>query len=116
MTLCVLFFGGCLAMGMTRHGTLGPTRGPLIFGTLVLAAIFAALIFSYQRYMNEDVHTLFLSFPKPSAWMLIGVWCFPVFFMVLYYRMFDRWYFTAEDEKRLEEITADHRRAQAEDV
>ena len=112
VTLCVLFFAGCLSMGMTRRGTLGPTKAPLVFGTVVLIGIFTALVFSYYRYMHEDTHTLFLSFPRPTAWMLLGVWPFPVFFMVLYYRVFDRWYFTAEDEKRLEEITAGRRQAQ----
>ena len=114
VTLQVLFFGGCLAMGMTRHGTLGPTKSPLIFGTLGLAAIFAVLVFSYYRYMNEPTHTLFLGFPRPSAWMLYAVWVFPVFFMVLYYRMFDRWFFTAEDADRLEEIAASQRQSNEE--
>lgn len=114
VTLCVLFFGGCLAMGMTRRGTLGPTKGPLIFGTAGLAAIFAALILSYYKYMNEETHALFLGFPRPSAWMLYAVWIFPVFFMILYYRVFDSWFFTADDELRLEEIAAAHRRSQGE--
>ena len=114
-TLCVLFFGGCLAMGMTRRGSLGPTKGPLIFGTMGLAAIFAALFLSYNKYMNEQTHDLFLGFPRPSAWMLYAVWTFPVFFMILYFRVFDRWHFTAEDEASLKEL-ADSRRQSHEET
>lgn len=109
----VLFFGGCLGMGMERRrggeASLGPAKQPLIFGTLVLAAIFTALIFSYQRYATEETHTLFLGFPRPSAWVFYAVWPFPVFFMVVYMRIFDRWFFTEEDEKKVAELAAAQR-------
>ena len=114
VTLCVLFFGGCLAMGMTRRGSLGPTRRPLLFGTAALAAIFAGLFLSYNGYMNEETHTLFLGFPKPSAWMMYPVWIFPVFFMILYYRVFDRWFFTAQDAEGLQKLAAQQQRAEGE--
>ena len=39
-----------------------------------------------------------------------GVWQFPIFFIVLYYRLFDRWFFTEDDERRFEEIVATERR------
>ena len=109
----VLFFGGCLGMGMERRrggeASLGPAKRPLIFGTLVLAAIFTALIFSYQRYATEETHTLFLGFPRPSAWVFYAVWPFPVFFMVVYMRIFDRWFFTEEDERKVAELAAAQR-------
>ena len=107
VTLQVLFFGGCLALGMSRGGRLGPARGPIIGGTLVLVAIFAALFLSYIRFMNGETQLRFLGWPRPTAWVLFVVWTFPIFFMVLYYRVFDRWFFTADDEKRLAEITAE---------
>ena len=112
--LCVLFFTGCLWLGAARHGKLGPAKAPLIFGTVAFAAIFTALFNSYYAYMHEETHSLFLSFVKPTAWTLFGVWTFPVFFMVLYYRFFDQWHFTKEDEKRLEEITARSQQVPAE--
>ncbi len=114
----VLFFGGCLAMGMERRrpegASLGPAKRPLIVFTLVLAAIFTALIFSYQRYATEDTHTLFLGFPRPTAWVFYAVWPFPVFLMVVYMRIFDRWFFTEEDERKVEELAAAQRRKELE--
>ena len=116
--LQVLFFGGCLAMGMERRraggASLGPAKRPLIFGTLVLAAIFTALVFSYQRYAAEETHTLFLGFPRPSAWVFFAVWPFPAFFIVAYYRLFDRWFFTEEDERRVAELAAAQRQREQE--
>ena len=58
VVLQVLFFGGCLAMGMERRrdgtASLGPAKQPLILATLVLAAIFTAVVFSYQRYAGQE--------------------------------------------------------------
>ncbi|MCY3969657.1 MAG: hypothetical protein OXG74_06975 [Acidobacteria bacterium] len=114
----VLFFGGCLAMGMERRrdggASLGPAKQPLIFGTLVLAAIFTALVFSYQRYATEETHSLFLGFPRPTAWVFYAVWPFPVFFMVVYMRIFDRWFFTEEDERKVAELAAAQRQKELE--
>ncbi len=114
----VLFFGGCLAMGMERRrpegASLGPAKRPLIVFTLVLAAIFTALVFSYQRYATEDTHTLFLGFPRPTAWVFYAVWPFPVFLMVVYMRIFDRWFFTEADERKVEELAAAQRRRELE--
>ncbi len=64
--------------------------------------------------MHEDTHVLFLSFPRPTAWMLFGVWPFPIYFMAVYYILFDRWYYTQEDEKHLEEIVARRRQTTTE--
>ncbi|MYA08868.1 MAG: hypothetical protein F4060_13245 [Holophagales bacterium] len=114
----VLFFGGCLAMGMERRrnggASLGPARGPLVFATLVLAAIFTALVFSYQRYAGGETHALFLGFPRPTAWVFYAVWPFPAYLMFVYMRIFDRWFFTEEDERKVAELAAAQRRKEAE--
>ena len=114
----VAFFGGCLAMGMQRRQaggvSLGPAKQHLIIGTLVLAAIFTALVFSYQRYAVEDTHTLFLGFPRPTAWVFFAVWPFPVYLMFVYMRIFDRWFFTEDDERKVTELAAAQRQREAE--
>lgn len=114
--LSILFFVGCNLLGAARHGKLGPLKVPFIVGTVLYAAIFTGVIVSYYAYMHEDTHSLFLSFPKPTAWMLFGVWPIPVYFIVLYYLFFDRWHFTAEDEQRLEEIVARNRQTTTQDT
>ncbi len=112
--LSVLFFSGCLLLGISRDGKLGPAKTPFIVGTIAFAAIFTGLIFSYYTYMHEDTHVLFLSFPRPTAWMLFGVWPFPIYFVAVYYFLFDRWHYTEQDEKRLEEILAARRQTSTE--
>ena len=112
--LCVLFFSGCLLLGISRNGKLGPAKAPVIVGTIAFAAVFTGLIFSYYAYMREDTHRLFLSLPKPTAWMLFGVWPFPLYFVAVYYFLFDRWHYTEQDEKRLEEILAARRQTTTE--
>ncbi len=101
---------------MSRHGKLGPAKKPFIIGAIAFMAIFTGLIFSYYGYMREDTHSLFLSQVKPTAWMLYGVWPFPVYFMVVYYLLFDRWHFTEEDERKLEAIVASSQPAPAKEV
>jgi len=117
--LCqVLFFGGCLAMGLQRRRdggvSLGPAKRHLIFATLGLAAIFTALVFSYQRYTAQDTHSLFLGFPRPTAWVFLAVWPFPVYLMFVYMRIFDRFIFTEEDARKVEELAAAQRRKERE--
>lgn len=115
VTVCILFFTGCLLLGAGRHGELGPTKVPFIVGTIIMIGLFTALIFSYRGYMNEESHELFLSLPKPTAWMLYAIWPFPIYFMVIYYRLFDSWHFTEEDQRRLDELVANRRQATSEE-
>ena len=114
--ICILFFISSLLLGAARHGELGPVKVPFAVGTAIFIAIFTALIFSYHGYMNEETHELFWSFPKPTAWMIFAVWPFPLFFMIVFYLQFDSWHFTKEDQRRLEEIVANRRKATTEEL
>jgi hypothetical protein len=110
--LNIAFFGGFLAMGVTRNGSLGPMRMPIVAGSLVLAAIFTWLVFSYRSYLTAETPTLVFGFPVPTALMIYAVWLFPGFFMLVYYRFFDSWFFTADDRKRVDELVAAQREAE----
>lgn len=112
--LQVAFLVTCLALGASRKGRVGPFAVPLALGGLLMAAVFTFLILSYRAYMTEDSHSLFLSLPRPTAWMVYGVWGFPVFFMLLYILTFKRWFMTEEDLERFREIVAAKRRDDAE--
>jgi hypothetical protein len=104
----IVFYISCISLGAARHGKLGPAKIPFAIGTVILILIFCGLFNSYRGYMNEDVHALFLSFPRPTAWMMYAVWPFPIFFLVIYYIQFDKWHFTDEDQQRLDELVANH--------
>ena len=41
--------------------------------------------------------------------MFYAVWPFPVYLMVVYMRIFDRWFFTEEDERKVAELAAAQR-------
>lgn len=112
--LQILFFITCLALGGQKKGSLGPLFKPLVFGGAGFIAIFTALILSYNAYMREDVHSLVLFQVKPTAWMLYGIWGFPVVFIVAYVLTFDKWFMTDDDLEAFRELVA-KKRAQAEE-
>jgi hypothetical protein len=102
----IVFFVACLLLGASRHGKLGPAKIPFAIGTVIHVCILSALYLSYRGFLDEDTHELFLSFPKPTAWMIYGIWPFPIFFLIVYYVQFDKWHFTDEDQKNLDELLA----------
>lgn len=102
----IAFFVTALAFGSEKNGSLGPLAKPFIGFGIVYAAIFTMMILSYRTYMTEETHTLFLALPKPTAWMIYGVWGAPIAFMFLFMFTFDRWTFTEADAKRFEELLA----------
>ncbi len=92
--LQLAFFSACFALGVRRREGLGPLRRPILLGLLGYELVWAFLVLCYVRYAGQpdqpDV-PLLLSFPLPTAVMLYLMWPFPLFFMVLYLRHFDRW-------------------------
>ncbi|MCH7910250.1 MAG: hypothetical protein IIB38_11605 [Candidatus Hydrogenedentes bacterium] len=111
--LQICFFVACLAFGASKKERVGALKVPLLAGTAVYLLVFTFLVFSYRAYMLEETHALFLAFPRPTAWMLYGIWIFPVFFIFLYMFTFDRLIFTDDDQLRFEEIIAERRRSEA---
>ena len=111
----ILLWAALLMFAASRDGKLGPAKVPLIVGSVLFMGLFTAVIFSYRAYMTEETHSLFLSLPKPVAWMVYGIWPFPLYFVAVYYFIFDRWYFTDEEQRRFDEIVANYRQATSED-
>ncbi len=107
----ILFFVSCLLLGASRHGKLGPAKVPFAVGAVIHICILSALYLSYRGFLAEDTHTLFGSVPKPTAWMIYGVWPFPIYFLIVYYIQFDKWHFTDDDQKRLDELLASRPKA-----
>ena len=106
--LQIAFFVCLLAFGGQKRGQLGPLGPPLIGGGILFAAIFTAMVYSYNNYMLEDQHAMVLSLPIPTAWMIYGVWPIPIVFMALYMFTFGSWTFREEDMTRLKSILAEH--------
>ena len=111
--LQIAFFLTSLVFGAQKNEKFGPLLRPVAIAGVIYAAIFTAMVVTYRGYAGEDTHTLFLALPTPTAWMIYGVWFFPLFYMLLYMYIFDRWTWTEADAERFREIVASRRKAEA---
>ena len=103
----VALFVGLMAFGGQKNRRLGPLRIPLAIGGVVYVIAFTGMVYTYQSYMLDDSHTMFLALPIPTAWMLYGVWPVPLIFVVLFMFTFDKWTFRDDDMVRFKEILAE---------
>lgn len=105
--LQVAFFVTGIAFGGRKADKVGPLRWPLIVFGLIYAAVFTALVVSYRGYAHTTEHSLYLNLPAPTAWMIYGIWFFPLVFMFLYIVRFNDWTFTDADLERYKAIVAE---------
>ncbi len=109
--LQIVLFTAMLALGARNRRGLRGLSGPLIAASLVYLAIWSALVFTYRGQLNVEDPALFLGFPVATAWMLFGIWPFPLIFTFYYVVGFDRWIATPEDlaelDRTLERLRAD---------
>ena len=85
----------------------------IVIGLIFYAGIFSFGFASYLRYIQNDSLRLFLGFPAPTAWMLYGIWFFPLFFTFLYVIKFNDWVLKPNDYQRLKEIMKSRERREA---
>ncbi len=110
--LQAVLFVSLLIFGMRKQERPGPALVPLLAGGAVFATIFAMLFLSYRRYMHDRDPDLVLALPEPTAWMIYGVWLFPVVFVFIYRRYFGSWFLTDADMERFNAIVAENRQAE----
>lgn len=107
----IAFFGACFALGMQRRGRLGPVARPLLVGLALYAGVWSTLVAAYAATAGDPDAALWGSFPAATAWMLYGMWPFPLVFAFLYLRHFDDWFLNEEDlarfRARLAELEAE---------
>jgi len=68
------------------------------------ALVFTALTVTYASYTGDPETAFFGGFPAPTAWMIYGMWLFPLLFVGLYMALFDRWVLTEDDLARFQEL------------
>ena len=90
-------------IGVRRGGRMGPLGAWLVAGFLGLGLLFTVLVSSYARYAGGVETRLFLGLPPPTAWMLYGVWLFPLLIILACMFHFDR-YFSKDDERAFEAL------------
>ena len=91
----------------------------LAIATAGWLAVWIALVLSYRAFSRGGPPQageleLFLGFPAATAWMIYGLWIAPVAFTLIYFIGFDRWIYTADDERRFEALLAEQRGERAE--
>ncbi len=98
--LVIAFFIALIDVSLARGGKSGPIaarRTVWICGG-VLELIFLALVLSYSSFMVDPLQDSVLFFPKPTAWMMYGIWGFPMVFVLLYILRFEQWILSPADE------------------
>ena len=93
-------FAACFALGLRRADGLGPLRRPLLVGLALYLALWTALVVSYGAYARDPGGALFGAFPAPTAWLVYGLWPFPLWFAWLYLRHFDERVLRDDDLRR----------------
>jgi hypothetical protein len=97
---------GGLLIGMKKREAWGPARGWVIGASIIGALIMTMVFLSYRPFMLGEDYSFVFGFPIASAWLVYGVWGFPVLYVTLYVVVFDRWYVTRETMDGLRAIVA----------
>ncbi|MYB19063.1 MAG: hypothetical protein F4Y16_08775 [Holophagales bacterium] len=115
--LSIVLFVAVMALGLRRRGRLpAGSRRALWSGLALYALTFMLLVLSYRGYVEPGAdHALFGSFPRPSAWMLYGIWPVPLLFALLYMWNFDRWVISEDEVAEFERLAAESKRQRGRD-
>lgn len=105
----IAFFVALLALGARHHEELGAIRTSLLVGLGLFAGVFSAMVVAYRGYVGEAQPELVLAFPRPSTWMLYGLWPVPLYFLLLYVLRFDRWILSRQQLDAFHRIVARRR-------
>jgi hypothetical protein len=113
-SLQLAVFVACLLMGARRRGWTKGIQLALLAGLLPYAAAFTLIIAAYGRFV-DDVPVPFAGpFPVPTALVLFGMTSIPLYFVLLYVVMFDRWIFSRSDLQQFRDVVAADRKRRAE--
>lgn len=92
--------------GWRKAGSLGKSGKWLIAGCIGFVGVFCALTFTYWQYANGISDTFIGGFPLPTAWMLYGMWPFPLILLGIFIYNFDRWFLTEPDLAQFQSLLA----------
>ncbi len=86
--------------------------GPLLAAALVIQiAIYTAMMLSYARQLDASSTELVFAFPRPTAWLLYGLWASKLLFVVIFVASFDSAYWRPQDQAAFERLLAQRGRA-----
>ena len=106
MLLGVVFGIASIYLASLRTAGPSPLKRPMLLVGLLGCIVVAAMFLSYWRTLGDDDPAYFLGFPAPAAWMIYGVWLFPVLVVVCFVYWFDRWYAPPQINEKFQQIMA----------
>ncbi len=75
-----------------------------LLGLVLYLMIFILGILDYLTYLRTGSITTYLGFPTPTAWMLFGIYLFPLYFTLFYILKFKYWVLSPDSEKRFRDL------------
>ena len=99
----------CVWIGLRKKETGTPLTRWMMIGFGGYALVFTGLTLTYARYTGNAEVPFFGGFPLPTAWMVYGIWFFPLILVGLYMAMFDRWVLTEDDQARFQALVEENR-------
>ena len=93
-------------IGLQRRGRIGWLGRSLIGCFAAYALLFLIVIFSHAGSMQEV--SFRGGFPEATAWMVYGLWLFPLLFVFLYMLMFESSVLSREDLEKFRAIQREH--------
>lgn len=105
MVLLILgVMGSCTLLGVSKKNQVGPYLPWLSGAFVALALIFTGLTYSYSFYTESHTAAFFGGYPAPTAWMIYGVWLFPLVIIGLFIYTFDSWFLKPADLASFREL------------
>lgn len=105
--MAIGLFQGLIDWSLRRGGGSGrpEARRAFLAGGLCLQAVFLGLVLSYRGFMEDPLAAgLVLGFPRPTAWMMYGVWGVPLVLVLLYVWRFESWIWSPADEEEFHRL------------
>ncbi len=97
-------------IGLRKRDGATPLNRWMMAAFAGYALVFTALVAAYASYTVSPEAVFFAGFPAPTAWMIYGMWLFPLVFVGLYMALFDRWVLTDQDLARFDDLVKENRR------
>lgn len=98
-----------ILIGIQKREKLGTLGKWMAAGFFMYLLVFTALVYTYSQYTHDKHQDFFGGFLLPTAWMIYGMWLFPLFFVFLFTLHFDRWIMTKDDLRQFQLLLSKYR-------
>ena len=104
VVMMLAIIGTAVLTGMKKNSKSGPWLPWIVAGFFLYGLVFLGLTLSYWDYTNGHTNAFFGGYPTPTAWMIYGVWFFPLILVALLIYKFDEWFLTEEDLRAFKKL------------